>query len=137
MNTAPLCPVTPARLDQLMAVIFFAGRSARSPEYRAGCRAAVSKRLGGPATPNLYAAGTASADAWWAGWDEGMAQASDFTSQAQADGWGSAGQCPASDSAKTPAVREQVRHVVATGGMPVSTSACAIECAAVGGGIGR
>lgn len=60
-----------------------------------------------------------------------------FTHLAQVNGWGSAGQCPASDSAKTPAVREQVRHVVATGGMPVSTSACAIERAAVGGGIGR
>ncbi|MCC8691050.1 hypothetical protein [Xanthomonas campestris] len=137
MNTAPLCPVTPARLDQLMAEIFFAGRSARSPEYQAGCRAALSKRLGGSATPNLHAAGTAAADAWWAGWAEGLAQASNFTSQTQANGWGSAGQCPASDSAKTPAVREQVRHVVATGGMPVSTSACAIERAAVGEGIGR
>lgn len=47
MNTASLCPITPARLDQLMAEIFFAGRSARSPEYQAGCRAALSKRLSG------------------------------------------------------------------------------------------
>lgn len=75
MNTAPLCPITPARLDQLMAEIFFAGRSARSPEYQQGCRAALSQRLAGVTLSNQYAAGTAAADAWWAGWDEGVMQA--------------------------------------------------------------
>lgn len=41
-------------------------------------------------------------------------------SLARANGWGSAGQCPASaDSAKTPAAREQVQ---------IQTSACASVC---------
>ena len=75
MNTASLCPVTPARLDQLMGEIFFPGRSARSPEYQAGCRAALSQRLAGITLSNQHAAGTAAADAWWAGWDEGVMQA--------------------------------------------------------------
>lgn len=34
-------------------------------------------------------------------------------SLARANGWGSAGQCPANRHAKTPAAREQVCHVVA------------------------
>lgn len=42
---------------------------------------------------------------------------------AQANGWGSAGQCPGTHGPKTPAVREQVSHVVAAGRTPAS-SAC-------------
>lgn len=46
-------------------------------------------------------------------------------SLAQANGWGSAGQCPASHSAKTPAAREQVSHLVAAARKGGDASACA------------
>lgn len=43
-------------------------------------------------------------------------------------GRGLAGQCPASDSAKTPAAREQVIHLVDGGRKAPGTSACASVC---------
>lgn len=61
------------KVDRLMDAAFFPGRTARSPEYRAGCRAALEFRLTGKPLPMLYAAGTAAADAFFAGIDEGHA----------------------------------------------------------------
>lgn len=45
-----------------------------------------------------------------------LATEAPFTRLAQANGWGSAGQCPARHDAKTPAVRERACHVVAAAG---------------------
>jgi len=141
MNSAPL--YTAEQIDRLMAGIFSPGRDKRSPEYMAGCRAALTRWLAaGPATRNPHPTGSAAADAWWAGWDEGRSTAeivpsasgSFNTRLTRANGWGSAGQCPAPTYAKTPAIREQARHVVAAGRTPASASAC-VTCAAVGGGV--
>ena len=47
-------------------------RDPRSDEYKAGCRAALEFRKGvNKAAPCPYKTGTAQADAWFAGWDEG------------------------------------------------------------------
>lgn len=70
MNSAPL--YTAEQVARLMAGIFSPGRDKRSPEYMAGCHAALTRWLtAGPATHNPHPAGSAAADAWWAGWDEG------------------------------------------------------------------
>ena len=55
-------------IDAIMERIFTPGRDPRSPEYMAGCRAAIERAAGG----NPYRPGTAQSDAWYAGWDEGM-----------------------------------------------------------------
>jgi hypothetical protein len=44
-------------------------------------------------------------------------------SLARANGWGSAGQCPATHAAKTPAVRESVSRVAAVAGAAATASA--------------
>lgn len=61
------------KVDRLMDAAFFPGRTPRSAEYRAGCRAALEFRFAGKSLPMPYAAGTAAADAFFAGIDEGHA----------------------------------------------------------------
>lgn len=61
------------KVDRLMDAAFFPGRTPRSAEYRAGCRAALEFRLAGKPLPMPYAAGNATADAFLAGIDEGHA----------------------------------------------------------------
>lgn len=74
---APLPPASlPAALlkvDRLLSIAFFPGRTERSPEYRAGCRAALEFRLVGRRIPEPYVAGCAAADAFSAGVVEGHA----------------------------------------------------------------
>lgn len=53
---------------------------------------------------------------------------SSYKRLARANGWGSAGQCPASSSAKTPAAWERVSHLVAN-----SSSRRPVQAAADGG----
>lgn len=53
------------KVVRLMDAAFFPGRTPRSPEYRAGCRAALEFRLSGTSIPAPYAAGTAAADAFF------------------------------------------------------------------------
>lgn len=62
--------LTKEQINRAMARIFFEGRDPRSPEYKNGCRAALEWSEDG--IP--YAIGTTQADAWEAGWDEGMAR---------------------------------------------------------------
>jgi hypothetical protein len=57
--------------DQLFAAAFNTPRDARSPEYKAGVLAALHRRIDGVRAPNPYPLGTAAADAFWAGVDEG------------------------------------------------------------------
>lgn len=61
------------KVDRLMDIAFFPGRTERSPEYRAGCRAALEFRLVGRRIPAPYVAGDAAADAFGAGVEEGHA----------------------------------------------------------------
>jgi hypothetical protein len=60
-------------VDELMAEAFAPGRDPRSPEYKAGVRSILDWRINGaqPALP--YALGTAQADAYFAGQEEGGA----------------------------------------------------------------
>lgn len=62
-----------ASVDQLMAAAFAGPRSPRSPEYRAGARAALAYRIEGTPIQRPYAAGTAQDDAFDAGQAEGPA----------------------------------------------------------------
>ena len=61
------------QIDRLMDLAFFPGRTPRSAEYRAGCRAALNFRIAHRPVPASYAAGTAAADAFFAGVEEGHA----------------------------------------------------------------
>lgn len=71
MGAAEHWPSAALKVDRLMDQAFFPGRSPRSREYRAGCRAGLEFRLCGAAIPAPYAAGTAAADAFFAGAAEG------------------------------------------------------------------
>lgn len=62
-----------ASIDELIEAAFSTPRDPRSPEYRAGARAAVALRVEGIPIKNLYAAGTAVEDAFYAGIGEGHA----------------------------------------------------------------
>lgn len=64
---------TGLKVQRLMDAAFFPGRTPRSAEYRAGCRAALEFRFAGQPLPMPYAAGTAAADAFFAGIEEGHA----------------------------------------------------------------
>ncbi|SCX40559.1 hypothetical protein [Nitrosospira sp. Nsp1] len=59
-------------VDELMAEAFDQPRTPRSPEYKAGVRAALEYRINGKKiTLTTYELGTAAADAYFAGTDEG------------------------------------------------------------------
>lgn len=150
MNTRPV--YGEANLDALMAAVFTTDRTLRSPEYVAGCRAGLACHLGLSRKPESpHPVGTAAADAWWAGLSEAydlmirspgalrrLASTIFAPSQAQAIGWGSAGQCPALLSAKTPAAQQSVSRVVNAdaGGLAPACGASADGLrAAAGGGV--
>ncbi len=59
--------------QQLYDEAFPTTRDPRSPEYRAGVMAALRWRCEGIQIRRPYAPGTAAADAWFAGLDEGHA----------------------------------------------------------------
>lgn len=61
---------TKEQIDRAMERIFFVGRDPRSPEYVAGCRAALERSTEG--CP--YSGGTPQSDAWWSGREEGMSR---------------------------------------------------------------
>lgn len=58
-------------VDQLMQAAFFNGRAPRSAEYQAGARMALQHRIERADIVPPYQAGTAAADAFFAGLDEG------------------------------------------------------------------
>ena len=58
-------------VEQLMTGAFHAARDPRSPEYQAGARAALVFRATAASTRCPYLPGTAQADAFYAGIDEG------------------------------------------------------------------
>ncbi len=61
-----------ADIDRLMAETFSAPRDPRSPQYRAGVRVILERKLIGTPLPALpYLLGSASADAYFAGQGEG------------------------------------------------------------------
>ncbi|MDA8140718.1 MAG: hypothetical protein M0036_18890 [Desulfobacteraceae bacterium] len=60
-----------ALAQELYAKAFTGQRDPRSVEYKAGVRAALMFRLAGVAIPRPYTAGTAQADAFYSGIDEG------------------------------------------------------------------
>lgn len=66
-------PAALLKVERWLGIAFFPGRTERSPEYRAGCRAALEFRLAGRRIPARYAAGCAAADAFFAGVEEGHA----------------------------------------------------------------
>lgn len=62
---------SPMTVDELMLAAFFNGRTPRSAEYKAGTRMALEHRLERADIVPPYQAGTAAADAFFAGLDEG------------------------------------------------------------------
>jgi hypothetical protein len=58
-------------VDQLMQAAFYNGRTPRSAEYKAGTRMALEHRIERIDIVPPYEAGTAAADAFFAGLDEG------------------------------------------------------------------
>lgn len=75
-NTSGTRPANGAehpQVELLMQRIFGRARDPRSPEYQAGCRALLERRIQGTALVCPHALGTAQADAWYAGLDEGQA----------------------------------------------------------------
>jgi hypothetical protein len=58
-------------VDRLMQSAFFNGRTPRSAEYKAGTRMALEHRIDRHDIVPPYPAGTAAADAFFAGLDEG------------------------------------------------------------------
>lgn len=73
---------------------------------------------------------------WTVSFDEARPASTCLT---QANGWGSAGQCPASMRAKTPATQQLVIRLAATDGsgrIPVSETSASGLRAATGGGVG-
>ena len=61
-----------AIVDDLMAKAFAPGREPRSGSYKAGVRALLqSQVVGGQAVANPFPRGSAEADAFWAGVEEG------------------------------------------------------------------
>lgn len=60
-------------VDQLMGEAFHVGRDPRSEEYMRGCIAALQFRIHGATIRRPYQIGTAQADAYFAGIEEGRA----------------------------------------------------------------
>lgn len=60
-------------VDQLLQTAFYNGRTPRSAEYKAGVRAALEHRIERKDFDMPYKVGTAAADAYFAGTDEGKA----------------------------------------------------------------
>lgn len=58
-------------VDQLMQAAFFNGRAPRSAEYKAGARMALEHRIERKDFELPYQVGTAAADAYFAGIEEG------------------------------------------------------------------
>lgn len=58
-------------VDELIKEAFDRMRTPRSPEYQAGVRAALAWKIEGIHIVNIYHIGTAQADAFFAGLDEG------------------------------------------------------------------
>lgn len=58
-------------VDELMSEAFAPGRDPRSSEYKQGVRAMLERKINGTTIPLPYDLGTAQADAYMAGWDEG------------------------------------------------------------------
>lgn len=67
----PPCSTGAMTVDQLMQAAFFNGRTPRSAEYKAGTRMALEHRIDRIDIVPPYQAGTAAADAFFAGLDEG------------------------------------------------------------------
>lgn len=66
--------ITDADIDRLMQDTFGAGRDPRSEQYRKGARTVLECRLlGTPIPPMPYTLGTAAADAYFSGQEEGRA----------------------------------------------------------------
>lgn len=61
----------PMTVDALMAAAFGVPRDPRSPEYKAGVRAALAFRIDGIKIRCPHPMGTAQADAFYSGVDEG------------------------------------------------------------------
>lgn len=59
------------KVEALIVKAFSRPRDPRSIEYRCGCRALLDFKLGGEKPRCPFTVGTASADAWFAGLDEG------------------------------------------------------------------
>jgi len=60
-----------ATVDELMTQAFSTPRDQRSPEYKAGVRAALDYRINGKRMSLPFRMGTAAADAYFSGTDEG------------------------------------------------------------------
>ncbi len=60
-------------VDHLFQLAFQCGRSPRSPEYKAGARMALEHRIERRDIEQPYSVGTAAADAYFAGIEEGKA----------------------------------------------------------------
>lgn len=58
-------------IEAILAAAFNKPRDPRSPEYKAGVKAALTFRLAGIHSVLPYTLGTARADAWFSGTDEG------------------------------------------------------------------
>lgn len=72
--TAPTKTFNAADIDRLMAEAFSVPRDPRSPQYHAGVRAILERKLIGTPLPALpYLLGSARADAYFAGQNEGLA----------------------------------------------------------------
>lgn len=59
------------KVDRLLDLAFFPGRTPRSSEYREGCTAALEFRILGMRMESSYPVGSCQADAWTAGVEEG------------------------------------------------------------------
>jgi hypothetical protein len=70
-NAQRACITSTMTVDQLMQAAFFNGRTPRSAEYKAGTRMALEHRIERADIVPPYQAGTAAADAFFAGLDEG------------------------------------------------------------------
>ncbi|MBL8395937.1 MAG: hypothetical protein JNK99_14525 [Candidatus Accumulibacter sp.] len=69
-----------SKTEALMQLAFYPGRPARSAAYRAGVRDVLLKRLDGVQDlPFPYQVGSAEADAYLSGMDEGMRRANELT----------------------------------------------------------
>lgn len=69
-----------SKTEKVMALAFYPGRPARSVAYRAGVRDTLLKRLDGvPDIPFPYRLGSAEADAYLSGQDEGRRRANEVT----------------------------------------------------------
>ena len=68
---ATVYPTELALLTSMMAEAFFKARHPRSDEYRNGARDLLLLKLVEKPLKNPFTPGTAQADAWWAGVEEG------------------------------------------------------------------